>query len=289
MEINQLASQYGLVRASQIPYKRISTGFVKLDTFLLGGYERKKITEITGFEQTGKTHLCIRAAKNVQSEGGIVAVVDTENFAVWAKKYSLCPEKTIFCPLHVCHKLLHTKTIDLLLIDNIASVSYEENYSAKSYYKNLRKVADYIAEIAELIKLANTACIITNQFRNNLKNFYPYGDKHFGKFFDTRIFLKRIANKTFLGDGFRVNVLLKKNSAEKIFEGKELEISIDLSAMNVTEIIQQGLTNGVIRFDGKNFVFLNEILGRTKQDIANTLAQREDLLSEIASCKPNYY
>lgn len=279
MDLKNKFSKLGICLASELQKKHISTSLKKLDKYLLGGFERKKITEIAGWERSGRTTLCLRAAQEAQKEGGIVAIVDTEDTFEIAQKYKLCTERTIFCPLHICKHLLEAKCIDLLVIDSIASVSYEKGYGSKFNFSNILAIYNELEQIFKLINKSNTACIITNQFRLSPNGgVYTYGEKKIEKLFSTRLFLNKIANRSkYYQDGLLLSIKIQKG---KEFKGEELEIELVNQDTEISETIEKALSKGVIRYNGKYFIYKSYSIGK-KSMIADFLIKNEEVFSKI--------
>jgi recombination protein RecA len=266
-----------------LPKKHISSGFFTLDYFLLGGFERRKITEIVGWDSTGRTSLCLHTAEQVQKEGGIVAIVDTEDCLEMAQK-RLHPDRTVFCPFHVVKDLLATGCVDLLIIDSIAAISYETGYGSKYASKNISMVVGELRNISELIKKSNTACLITNQFRQSPRGIYTYAEAQLSAYFDVRLFLTKIANRSkFIQEGFRLNLVIKKHKNYPEFENKEVELDIfpqQMQFAEVSKVIEIALQKGIIRYNGRVFIFKNNPIGK-KSQIGDFMKTNWNIFEEI--------
>ena len=61
------------------PIEVVSSGSLALDIATgIGGYPRGRITQISGWESSGKTTHVLKVAANIQELGGTVAFIDTE-------------------------------------------------------------------------------------------------------------------------------------------------------------------------------------------------------------------
>lgn len=272
--------------ATNIPKKHISSGSSTLDKYLLGGFPRGKITEIVGWETTGRTTLCLQAAQEIQKNDGIVVIVDSEDCLLMAHKFNLSKERTIFCDFHAVKELLLSKVVDLLIIDSIAAISYEKGYGSKHASLNIKAIVKEIESINNTIRYTNTACIVTNQFRNALNGgVYSYGENYFSRFFSIKLYLTKIANRTkFLADGFRLSIFLKKNKIAMDFEGLEFEMDVipgEKFLMEVTEIVEMALDKNIIRYNGKNFVFEGITLADKNKNIPIFLMGNVDIFEKI--------
>ena len=278
--------------ATKFPEKYISSGNTFFDGILGGGFARKKITEITGWESTGRTTICLQAALQTQKQNGIVAIVDTHDCLELAQKMNLMADKTFFCDFHTIKELLLCGGIDLLIIDSIAAILMStapeeaafESYTLRTYLDNLNKMSQEIKEICEILKKSQTACIITNQFRFNPKGqIYCYAEKYIEKYLSVRIDVDKVANiPKYTNEGVRANLSIKKNNIHKHLAGKQLEMDIFWGEkQQIFQIIELALTKNIIRFNGTAFVFGKLTFGSQTQDIYERISRNIPLLEQI--------
>ncbi len=278
--------------AEKFPLKYISSGNTFFDAILGGGFARKKITEITGWESTGRTTVCLQTALQVQKEGGIVAIVDTHDCLELAQKMELKPAQTFFCDFQIVKKLLVSGSLDLLIIDSIAAVLMStapeeaafQSYTLQTYLDNLNKMAQEIKQIHQILKKSQTACIITNQFRYNPKGeIYSYAEKYIDKYLAVRIDINKVANiPKYANEGIRANLTIKKNNIHQHLVGKELEMDIFWAEkQQLFQIVEIALTKNIIRFNGTKFTFRGILLGNEIEDICAIISHNSEILEKI--------
>ena len=61
---------------TSLDVEKVSSGSLKLDSILGGGYPKGRIVEIFGPESSGKTTLALHAIAEVQKLGGTAAIID---------------------------------------------------------------------------------------------------------------------------------------------------------------------------------------------------------------------
>ena len=84
---------------------RFSLGCTPLDTLLGGGLESGIITKIYGEAATGKTNICLQAAREYAAQGGTVAYIDTEGVSL-ERFNQICGTKAT-CDSYLKHILFY--------------------------------------------------------------------------------------------------------------------------------------------------------------------------------------
>jgi recombination protein RecA len=111
----------------------IPTGSIALDKALqIGGLPRGRVTEIFGWESSGKTTLAIHAIAECQKQGGTCAIIDAEHAFDRGYAASLgvnVDDLFISQPtyaeeaLEIMEKLISTGEIDLVVLDSVAALT----------------------------------------------------------------------------------------------------------------------------------------------------------------------
>ena len=168
----------------------IDTGSVQLNyairNAMSGGYPEGRIIEISGAPSIGKSHLAYHAASIVQSMGGLVVYVDTENATPVAKLHSMgidVKKRFVYCDSHCTEevfsiiestilkaKQIVSKNVPILVVwDSVAATSpraeldgeYEDNtigLQARVISKGMRKITGVIGQ-------NNVTLLCLNQLR----------------------------------------------------------------------------------------------------------------------------
>ena len=84
---------------------RFSLGCTPLDTLLGGGLESGIITKIYGEAATGKTNICLQAAREYAAQKGSVAFIDTEGVSL-ERFHQICGSKAT-CDSYLKHILFY--------------------------------------------------------------------------------------------------------------------------------------------------------------------------------------
>jgi recombination protein RecA len=169
----------------------IDTGSIQLNyairNAMEGGYPEGRIIEISGAPSSGKSHLAYHAAAVVQSMGGLVVYIDTENATPVQKLSDMgidVRRRFVYCDSHcteevfsiiestiVKAKQIIEKNVPILVIwDSVAATSpkaeldgeYEQNsigLQARAISKGMRKITGVIGQ-------NNVTLLCINQIRD---------------------------------------------------------------------------------------------------------------------------
>jgi recombination protein RecA len=165
-----------------------------------GGYPEGRIIEIAGLPSTGKSHLCLRAARHVQEMGGLVVYVDTETATSpqllkkmgidTAKRFVYCnencTEKVFTLIEHTIQKAkqILTKNVPILVVfDSVGGSSplaeIEGDYDQNSVGLQARVLAKGFRKITNVIGNNNVTLLCTNQLTTQIGQSHgdPYDSK----------------------------------------------------------------------------------------------------------------
>lgn len=157
----------------------IPTGVVPIDILIGGGIPRGRITELYGDWSTMKSYLCLKAAAQVQSEGGVVVYVDTEHSydPEWAAALGCNPDDIV-----LMHPATGEEAIDametairmeaaLCVWDSVAATLPQDEWEAAAEDKvQPGRLAFLMSRGLRKLNTANkhTAMIFTNQIREKI-------------------------------------------------------------------------------------------------------------------------
>ena len=144
------------IASNEKKIEAIPTGIKSIDEYLIGGiggFPRGRITELSGFESTGKSYFMYYQIAQVQRQGGLCALLDGEYSydPDWGKQFGIDNNKLIVGHFDSAEQhydqifwLLAKKKPDLIVSDSVASLIPREYLSLKA---NTSKVAWEIAKV----------------------------------------------------------------------------------------------------------------------------------------------
>lgn len=136
--LKMIEKQYGagavmvMGEKPHIPVEMVSSGSLKLDEALGGGYPKGRIVEIFGPESSGKTTLALHAIAEVQKNGGTAAFIDAEHALdpQYAAKLGVDIKKLIISQpdygeqaLEIIDALVHSGAVDIIVLDSVAALT----------------------------------------------------------------------------------------------------------------------------------------------------------------------
>jgi recombination protein RecA len=173
----------------------VSTGSLSLDIATgIGGYPRGRITQIAGWESTGKTTHALMAAANVQSRGGSVAYIDTEFVfdPVWADKIGVNTDSLLCLQVDDLESaaeatvdIAQTGDFDMIIFDSIAAAGiravHEGELGDSNMGKRAKIMSDFMTKLNGVVSRNNIWMIFVNQLRESLDPYKPLPVRPGGK------------------------------------------------------------------------------------------------------------
>ena len=199
----------------------IKTGLDPLDYLLGGGLPMGRMTEVAGREGTGKSSFSISMLANIQKQGGLGVVIDTESGGMGDRHrllhFGVDPSKAIVSIEDVAEKVFsqiervanyiaknNIKAPSMVIVDSVAGLiaraELEADMDTNSFATTARVISKGIKRTKSICHETNLACLFVNQSRvkiGGMVNSYtgpeyttPGGDQL--KFLAiTRLFLER--------------------------------------------------------------------------------------------------
>lgn len=169
------------------PVEAISTGSLALDIATgIGGYPRGRITQISGWEASGKTTHALKAAANVQEAGGNVAFIDTEYAldTAWAEKlgvnmveFEWIKVDSLEIAGEVAVDLAESGVYNMVILDSIAGSPIKAVVHGELGDANMGKrakiMSDFMPKLNGPVSRNNLWMVITNQLRDSLNMYNP--------------------------------------------------------------------------------------------------------------------
>lgn len=172
-----------------------STGSLLMDFNLSGGFSRKRVTEIFGLPNSGKTTIALLAAKAAIERGEKVAFIDIETH--FDPDYALMlgvdvdeldengiPVIDIFEPataeqaLQGAYELILNSPYDLIIVDTIGAISpkaeQETEIEKRSQLGNQAFMITRFCRMVQYpLKRSNKIVLLLNQVRDKINSMYP--------------------------------------------------------------------------------------------------------------------
>lgn len=243
--------------APTIVKRWIDTGSIQLNYMIAnmknGGYPEGRIIEISGLPSCGKSHLAYHAAANVQSMGGLVVYIDTENATPVEKLKNMginVRNRFVYVDTHCTEEVfkvvesvilkskeISKKNVPILVIwDSVAASSpkaeLDGDYDQNTMGLQARVISKAMRKITGVIGQNNVLFLCLNQLREQIGVMHgdPYvtpGGKAIPFHSSVRIRLGSghpIKDKAGNVIGIHVTVSIKKNKVGPPFKKCEFDI-----------------------------------------------------------------
>jgi recombination protein RecA len=280
----------------------IPTGSLSLDLALgIGGIPRGRVTEIFGAEASGKTTLALNIIANAQRQGGRVLYIDAEH-ALDTNYASICGVNinamkgaqpgTGEEALDIAERMVRTHALDVIVIDSVAAlvprVEIEGEMGESHVGLQARLMSQALRKLTGEISKSNTAVVFINQLREKVGIIFGSPEVTPGgralKFYSSvRIDLRKadaIKNGAEIV-GNRVRAKVVKNKMAPPYRVAEFDILFNCGISKEGDIIDLGVSTGIIRKSGAFFDFGGTKLGQGKEKAREYLIQHPEVASEI--------
>ena len=276
----------------------ISTGSLALNKALgVGGIPRGRVIEIFGPESSGKTTLALHAVSEAQKQGGIVAFVDAEHALdiSYAKKLGVdCDELLVAQPdtgeqaLEIADMLVRSGAIDIVVIDSVAALvpraEIEGEMGDTHMGLQARLMSQALRKLAGTISKTMTSVIFINQIRMKIGVVFGNPETTSGgnalKFYSSvRLDIRRIGaikdGQEVIGNRTRVRVV--KNKMAPPFTDAEFDIIYGQGISQTGDLIDTGVTAGVIDKSGSWYSYDGERIGQGRKNVKIFLENNPDI------------
>ena len=309
LAINQIEKTYGVgsimslgERSARVKVDAIPTGSLSLDLALgIGGIPRGRVTEIFGTEASGKTTLALNIIAQAQKMGGLVLYIDAEhaldtNYAticgVNVDALKAAQPGTGEEALDIAEKMVRTHALDCVVIDSVAALvpraEIEGEMGESHVGLQARLMSQALRKLTGEISKSNTAVIFINQLREKVGVVFGNPEVTPGgralKFYSSvRIDLRKadaIKNGTEI-IGNRVRAKVVKNKMAPPYRVAEFDIMFNCGISKEGDIIDLGVSSGVIKKSGSFFDFAGTKLGQGREKAREYLMQHPEVATEI--------
>src|SRR6267378_4597422 len=270
----------------------ISSGSIGVDVALgVGGVPRGRIIEIFGPESSGKTTLSLHIIAEAQKVGGLAAFIDAEHAldAEYAKKLGVDVDNLLVSQpdsgeqgLEIAEVLVRSGAIDVIVIDSVAALvpraELEGEMGEAQMGLQARLMSQALRKLTGIVSKSKTCLIFINQIREKIGVMFGNPETTTGghalKFYaSVRLDIRRIGaikeREQIVGNQTRVKVV--KNKMAPPFKVVEFDIMYGEGVSKVGELIDLGVSAGVVEKSGSWFSYDGQRIGQGRENAKNFL------------------
>jgi len=306
--VEQIRSRFGegsimkLGEAKAMEIDVVSTGCLSLDIALgVGGIPKGRIVEIYGPEASGKTTLAQHIAAEVQKKGGVAAFVDAEHALDpdYARKIGVDVNELLISQpdtgeqaLEIVETLVRSGGVDVVVVDSVAALVPKAEIEGEMGDRHMglqaRLMSQALRKLAGIVHKSNTTVIFINQIRMKIGVFFGNPETTTGgnalKFYSSvRIEVRRSAQikqgEKIIGNQVKAKVV--KNKVAAPFKSTVFEIMYNEGISSAGDLLDTGLTFGVIAKSGNSYTYGDTKLGVGRENVKQFLKADKKLLAEL--------
>src|SRR5262245_3052243 len=285
-----------------IEIEAIPTGSLGLDIALgIGGLPRGRVVEIFGPESSGKTTLALQTIAEAQKRGGICAFVDAEHALdpVYARKLGVDIDELLISQpdtgeqaLEIADTLVRSGAVEVLVIDSVAALTPKAEIEGEMGDSlpgmQARLMSQALRKLTASISKTQCMVIFINQIRMKIGVMFGNPETTTGgnalKFYaSVRLDIRRIGaikdRDEVVGNQTRVKVV--KNKVAPPFKQVEFDIMYGEGISKNGELIDLGVTAGVVEKSGSWFSYGGERIGQGRENAKTFLETNKDVAAAI--------
>lgn len=288
--------------AAKATVEAIPSGSLALDLALgIGGIPKGRVTEIFGPEGSGKTTLAQHVIAETQKLGGSAAYIDVEHALdpVYATHCGVNLDDLLISQpdtgeeaLEIAEELVRSGAVDIIVVDSVAALvpkaEIEGNMGDAHVGLQARLMSQALRKLTAVIGRSKTAVIFINQLREKVGIIFGNPEVTPGgralKFYSSvRLDLRRVEsikqNNVVIGN--RVKARVVKNKVAPPFKNAEFDIMFDSGISKEGNIVDLGVSMGILKKAGAFFSFGDVRLGQGRESAKNFLKQNPETAQEI--------
>jgi len=285
-----------------IEVEAIPTGSLGLDIALgIGGLPKGRVIEIFGPESSGKTTLALHSVAQAQKQGGICAFVDAEHALdpIYAQKLGVDIDELLISQpdtgeqaLEIADTLVRSGAVDVLVVDSVAALTpkaeLEGEMGASLPGLQARLMSQALRKLTASISKSNCMVIFINQIRHKIGVMFGSPETTTGgnalKFYaSVRLDIRRTGaikdRDEVIGNHTRVKVV--KNKVAPPFRQVEFDIMYGEGISRTGEILDLGVTAGIIEKSGSWYSYDSERIGQGRENAKRFLAENPEIADRI--------
>lgn len=309
LTIEKLEKTYGKGTVMKLSDNRvidvpsISTGSIGLDMALgVGGLPKGRVIEVYGPESSGKTTMSLHCIAEVQKQGGTAAFIDAEHAfdKAYAQKLGIDTENLWIAQpdngeqaLEVAEQLIRSGGIDIIVIDSVAALvprsELEGDMGESKVGLQARLMSQALRKLTGAISKTGCTCLFINQLREKIGILFGNPETTTGgnalKFYaSVRLDIRRTAqikdtDGTAIGNRTKVKVV--KNKVAPPFKVVEFDIIYGQGISKVGEIVDIGVSMGIIQKAGSWFSYDGDKLAQGREGTKKLLMDNPELSKTI--------
>ena len=309
--LSQIEKQFGkgsvmrLGDAGAIPdVEVISTGSLGLDIALgVGGVPKGRIVEIYGPESSGKTTMALHVVAQSQKQGGTAAFVDAEHALdpQYAGKLGVNVDELLVSQpdtgeqaLEITDMLVRSGAVDVVVVDSVAALTPKAEIEGEMGDTHVglqaRLMSQALRKLTANIKRSNCVVIFINQIRMKIGVMFGSPETTTGgnalKFYaSVRLDIRRTGaikrGDEVVGNETKVKVV--KNKVAPPFKMASFEILYGEGVSHEGELIELGVTLGIIDKSGAWYSYQGDRIGQGKENVRIFLKENGDIAEAIGA------
>ena len=281
---------------------KFSTGSLKLDVELKGGYPKGTFIESAGFQGAGKTTSCIEAAVQFQKAfpDELILWVDIEKVfdKVYFQRLGLDtnPERFILLRTRTGEEAFEAmiefgKSVKggFIVLDSVTLLlpekEDESDMGQAQMGSQARLMSQGLRKLFPHSSKNETTVFFINQLREKLgvmygKNTTTTGGKSLGFYTRTRLEMSRVKGE-YEETSFGCNILLEKATFGNEKQKVNTHLLLDGGFDKIADIMDLGVESGVLTKAGAWFVYGETKIGQGKEQTRALLEDNLELSNEI--------
>lgn len=280
----------------------VPTGSLSLDLALgVMGIPRGRVTEIYGGESTGKTTLALSILSEAQKMGGVAAFIDAEHALDpdYAKKIGVNTDELLISQpdsaeegLQIVERLVRSGEVDIIVIDSVAALVPKTEVAGEMGEMQIglqaRLMSHALRKLSGIVSKTKTIIVFLNQTRMKIGIIFGNPETTPGglalKFYSSvRIELRRIAQiksgEAIIGN--RIKAKIVKNKVAAPFKTAEFDIYYNEGISKISEIINMGIKDEIIKKSGAHMQYGDLKLGMGLEKAKEFLKENPKVFAEI--------
>ena len=285
-----------------VPIAVISTGSISFDAALgVGGFPRGRVIEVYGPESGGKTTLTLHVIAEAQKLGGQAAFIDAEHALdpSYARKLGVDVDNLLVSQpdngeqaLEIAEALIRSNAVDIIVVDSVAALvpraELEGDMGDAQMGLQARLMSQALRKLTAIVSKSKTCLIFINQIREKIGVMFGNPETTTGgralKFYASiRVDIRRIQSIK-EGDrviGSRTRAKIVKNKVAAPFREAEFDIIYGEGVSREGDLIDLGVTNGLLEKSGTWISYKNERLGQGRDNARVFLKENTDIRGKI--------